>query len=206
MKRTKKCLAVLSVTAISALLANASVHAADGEIYDLKTFDKIYTLDDLMSMKNQMDVGLHQSKYGYELNNNIYKFKDVNTIYSNEKKAGNTKLSSILQKVEEKAAPQFEIKENNEKLNIAAKEAVNNLENAIKVLDTEENINAATNLIQLANEAVDKLKDKELMAELKEKVDNATKTITDAKAKFENNKLNGEEKPKAIKEIGRAHV
>ena len=94
------------------LFVGKSIYAADGEIYNLKTLEKIYTLDDLMSMKNQMDVGLHQSKYGYELNNKVYKFKDVNNIYVQKRK--NHSLKDILIQIQDTCKSEFNVNEKND--------------------------------------------------------------------------------------------
>jgi hypothetical protein len=81
------------------LSGSVSVYAADGEIYDLTTQNVKYTLDDLTSLKNQMEVGLHSSKYGYEYGSQVYNLNEVNKIYVTETKSGNKDLAKILGKV-----------------------------------------------------------------------------------------------------------
>src|SRR3712207_8163566 len=65
-----------------------------------------------MSMKNQMDVGLHQSKYGYEVNNKVYKFKDVNNIYVQKRK--NHSLKDILIQIQDTCKSEFNVNEKND--------------------------------------------------------------------------------------------
>jgi Bacterial Ig-like domain (group 4). len=105
MNKKTKYLAVLSAAAITTLLSSATVFAADGEVYDIATGSVKYTLDDLTSLKNQLDAGLHSSKYGYESNGKVYNLDKVNEVYKAEIKAGNTDLASILTKVEETVTP-----------------------------------------------------------------------------------------------------
>lgn len=98
-------MAVLSATAVATLLGSIPVSAADGEVYDLATRTVKYTLSDLMSLRNQLDAGLHSSQYGYEYNGNVYALDDVNEIYSANPEGD---LDSILSQVEDTVTPAFE--------------------------------------------------------------------------------------------------
>lgn len=86
---------------------NASVYAADGEVYDLNTKNIKYSLGNLTSLKIQMQVGLHSSQYGYEYGSQVYNLNDVNKTYANEVKSGNKNLTSILGKVKSNCKPAF---------------------------------------------------------------------------------------------------
>ncbi|MCB2339563.1 Ig-like domain-containing protein [Clostridium estertheticum] len=96
MRTRNKVLSILSVTAMSAIMATAismPAKATDADIYLLNDLLKpIYTKAQTANFANQKIIGLHSENYGYELNKKIYRFDDLTEVFN----ASNNNLVTTL--------------------------------------------------------------------------------------------------------------